>query len=304
MIALVLAAVLFVGAFVVATRSGARPASRLEPLGTPARPANRVAHVARRTADDVIDRNGRRETFESLLEDADVALKPSEALLVAAAAMFFALVAGLAVLGLAGGLLLPAMVGGIGWLVLVRRRESRRSRFADQLPDVLTLLSGNLRVGYGLLQAIETATRETDSPMADELRRATNEIRLGRDLVAAMTAIAERMASEDFGWVVQAMAINTDVGGDLAEVLDGVADTIRDRAALGRQVRALSAEGRMSAYVLVALPIGVGLLNFLTNRDYALLLFTTAPGLLMSVTGGVLMVAGCLWLRRLVRPVY
>ncbi len=112
------------------------------------------------------------------------------------------------------------------------------------------------------------AASEAPSPTCDELGRVLAENRMGRDITDSLRASAARMDSEDFGWAVQAMEINRTVGGNLAEVLDSVADTIRTRAGLVRQVQALSAEGRMSAYVLLALPVIVAVLVTLTSPHY------------------------------------
>jgi tight adherence protein B len=199
---------------------------------------------------------------------------------------------------------MPATFIGVSWLFLRKRRDRRRARFSEQLPDVLQLLAGNLRVGYGLLQSVDTAAKEAEAPASDELRRAIAEMRLGRDSIESLAAIGERLANEDFGWVVQAISINREVGGDLAEVLDSVAETVRARAHLARHVSALAAEGRMSAKVLLAMPIAIGAFTWLTNRSYVSLLFSSGLGLALVGVGVVLMVTGSLWLRRLIRPVY
>ena len=136
--------------------------------------------------------------------------------------------------------------------VLTVRADRRRARFSDQLGDTLQLLAGSLRAGYGLLQAIDAVAQEAEEPTRQEFRRLVIETRLGRDLTDALHSMADRVGGEDFEWVVQAIEIHREVGGDLAEVLDTVAGTIRERNQLHRQVKALSAEGRLSAYVLMA----------------------------------------------------
>lgn len=140
--------------------------------------------------------------------------------------------------------------------------------------------------------------------MADELRRLTTEVRLGRDVNDALDAMAERLANEDFEWVTQAIRINREIGGDLSEVLDRVAETIRARNHVRRQVAALSAEGRMSAFVLFLLPIGLAGIMTITNRAYIGLLFSRSIGFVMIGIAVALLTAGGLWLKALVRPVY
>jgi tight adherence protein B len=197
------------------------------------------------------------------------------------------------------GLVLPP---ALALPVLTALQDQRRRKFSDQLGDTLVLLSSSLRAGYGLVQAVDAVARETDAPMSVEFGRVVVETRLGRDLNEALDAVAQRVGSEDFEWVVEAMEIHREVGGDLAEVLDHVAETIRARTRIVRQVRALAAEGKISAIVLFALPIAVGILIASSNPDYTDRLFNTTAGKIMLAVAAALMVAGGLWLRRLVRP--
>ena len=183
------------------------------------------------------------------------------------------------------------------------RADRRRARFTEQLSDTLQLLSGTLRAGYGLMQAVDAVAKEGESPTGEEFRRVVVETRLGRDLTECLQALADRMGGEDIAWVVQAVDINREVGGDLAEVLDTVAATIRERAQIRRQVKALSAEGRLSAYVLVALPVFLIGVMSLTNRSYVGEL-THGTGLVLATGGAALLAVGAAWLRRLCRLVY
>ncbi len=134
----------------------------------------------------------------------------------------------------------------------------RRKKFLSQLPDTLQLLSGTLRAGYSLMQGVEAVSQEVEDPMGHELRRVVTESRLGRPLEESLDGVAERMDSADFSWAVMAIRIQREVGGNLSELLLTVADTMTQRERLRRDVRALTAEGRMSAIVLGLLPIGLG----------------------------------------------
>ena len=198
-------------------------------------------------------------------------------------------------------LLIVPMVARLGLDVLGRRR---RKKFTDQLAETLQILSGTLRAGHGLSQGIDTIAREAESPTSEEVRRLSIEIRLGRDLVDGLKSLADRMESEDFRWVAQAIEIQRDVGGDLAEVLDSGAATIRDRTRIRRQVSALSAEGRMSAWVLMILPFGLAAVMGVTNPEYLSPLFTEAKGYKLLAVGAALLVGGGLWLRRIVKPIF
>ena len=146
--------------------------------------------------------------------------------------------------------------------------------------------------------------RETESPTAEEFRRLTVETRLGRDFPDALRALAARVRSQDFEWVVQSLEIHRDVGGDLAEVLDAVSGTIRDRNRVRRQVRALSAEGRMSAIVLVALPFVLAAVTAVLDPEYVGELTASGAGIGMIAGGGVLLAIGGVWLHRIVKPTF
>ena len=150
------------------------------------------------------------------------------------------------------------------------------------------------------MQAIASVAREAEEPTKDEFARILNETRVGRELRIALDETAARMASDDFVWVTQAIAINREVGGNLAEVLDGVGHTIRERNQIRGQVKALSAEGKLSAYVLMALPIGVVLFLSMANPDYIGKLVENLAGYVMIGVCAVLMIVGALWLRKVV----
>ena len=140
-------------------------------------------------------------------------------------------------------------------------------------------MAGSLQAGLSLPQGMDTIVREGAEPMATEFRRALVETRLGVSIEDALESIGERMMSDDFQWCVMAIRIQREVGGNLAELLLQVAGTLRERDYLRRQVKSLSAEGRFSAYILLALPPGIMLYEFVTNRDYLRPLYTTGVGL-------------------------
>jgi tight adherence protein B len=146
--------------------------------------------------------------------------------------------------------------------------------------------------------------RESEAPTSVEFRRLVVETRLGRDLSDALQALADRMRSRDMQWVVQAIDINREIGGNLAEILDTITTTIRDRNRLRRQVSALTAEGRLSAIVVMILPFALAGVMAVTNPTYIRVLFTTRIGVLLLAGGGALMLGGALWLRKLVSPVF
>lgn len=201
---------------------------------------------------------------------------------------------GLAVLGLVLGTIGP-------WLYMKFRHGRRLNRFNGQLAETLGLMAGGLQAGLSLPQAIDSVVREGNEPMAGELRRALVEQRLGVDITDALEGVGFRMDSEDFNWIVMAIRIQREVGGNLAEILHTVADTLREREYLRRQVRALSAEGRLSGYILTALPPLIGLYMMFANPDYVSLLYTTLPGFILLGVAAVLLGIGSFAMSKLAK---
>ena len=204
-----------------------------------------------------------------------------------------------------GNLLIGLVLGGLAWLgmkfglnFMIRRRQAK---FADQLPDMLQFVAGSLRSGFSLGQGLDAAVREDTQPVAGEFSRALQESRIGVDLEDALDQVADRMESADLRWTVIAIRIQRETGGNLAEVLGNTVETMRERAQLRRHVRALSAEGRLSAYILVSLPIGIGGWLFLTRRSYVAVLYTTTPGIILLILAVLLVVGGALWMRKMVK---
>lgn len=210
------------------------------------------------------------------------------------------------VTALTGNIVIGFLVGiPAGWLgmrlSLSVRISRRRAAFSDQLPDMLQLIAGSLRAGFSLAQALGSVVREDTQPAAGEFSRALAEARIGVDMEAALEGVADRMDSGDLRWTVMAIRIQREVGGNLAEVLGTTVGTMRERAYLHRHVRALSAEGRLSAYILTALPVLVGGWLFFSDRSYMRPLYTTGVGLLMLAGSAVLLVLGAAWMRVLIK---
>jgi tight adherence protein B len=198
------------------------------------------------------------------------------------------------------GVLVAVATPVVARLLLRLITGRRRKAFADQLDDTLQLLAGGLRAGHSLLRAIDAVSREAEAPTSEEFARVVNQARLGRDLNDALDETAARMGSEDFSWVAQAIGIHREVGGDLASVLDEVGHTIRERNQIRRQVAALSAEGKMSAYVLLALPFVVLGILTLTTPTYVAR-FTEGPvGYALMAAAAVMLSIGSLWMRKVV----
>jgi tight adherence protein B len=165
----------------------------------------------------------------------------------------------------------------------------------------MRLLAGTLRAGFPLSQAVASASAELDGPMGEEMRRVARESSLGRPLPDALVSLGDRMGSEDIAWVGMAIEIQQQSGGNLADVLDQVARSVTDRQRLDREVRALTAEGRLSAIVLGILPPALAVVIAVVNPAYVSVLFTTPNGRAMSVAAVVGMVAGFVWMSRIVQ---
>jgi tight adherence protein B len=251
---------------------------------------------------------GRESTSKTmaLIERADLPLRAGEWWVLRVVAMFAAVAATMllldggvlmklfaAVLGLGLGLVLPAFV-----LRFLAKRRTKK--FESQLPDVLTLVASSLSTGFSLLQALDAVAKDAAEPAAKEFSRALAETRIGADVGDALDRMAERTGSVNMRWTTMAIKIQREVGGNLAETLRTTAKTLREREELGRHVRALSAEGRLSAYILIALPIGIFLYTMKTNREYIELLWTRPLGLAMMAAGLVSLGVGVFWMRKVV----
>lgn len=259
---------------------------------------------AKETAANVLRRNKDLDArISARLQGAGSELKSSEWLLVHGAIFFLAGLAGLLIGGgnlLIGGFFLAAGLFG-PWMYLGFRRGRRRKAFNSGLPDTLQLMSGSLAAGLSLAQSVDTIVREGQEPIAGEFRRVLVETRLGVSLEDALEGVGERFSSKDFEWVVMAIKIQRQVGGNLAELLDTVAATMREREYVRRQVAALAAEGKLSAWVLGGLPPLFMVYLLLTNYDYVIVMFQKPLGWAMLAGAATILAVGVFWMSRLVK---
>ncbi|NNC81152.1 MAG: VWA domain-containing protein [Acidimicrobiales bacterium] len=255
-------------------------------------------------ADRRLDSHGRRSKLTRSLERAGIDLRPGEYVVVAgSAAIAVAFISSLFVPWILSLVFAGAVILGSRAL-LARQARVRVDDFIEQLPSTLQLIAGALRAGYALPQCAETVASEAESPTADEFHRLVTEHRLGRDFGEALQAMADRIDREEFTWVVQALEIHRTVGGDLAEVLDNINGTLRDRNFVKRQVSALTAEGRYSAYVILSLPFIVAGVLMVTNPEYIGRLFDGLRGALAIMFVFLLMAIGSLWMKMLLKAKY
>ena len=259
-----------------------------------------LAGRVRAVGDRFAAREGKEGNLVRSLDHAGLALRPGEFVVVSATAVIAGVTGGLVLAGVPGAVVLGAAAAAAPKLFLRFRTGRRRNAFSEQLEATLAIIAGSIRAGYGLTQAMSTVADESPSPTSDEFNRVVVENRLGRPIDEAMRDLSERMDNEDLQWVVEAVEIQHDVGGNLAEILDTVGQTIRDRNRVRRQVQALSAEGRLSAIILVLLPIVIAGLITMISPDYIAELTDTALGRVMLGGAVLLMLAGGAWLRKIV----
>lgn len=245
------------------------------------------------------ERRGLVSWLERALESADMPLRAGEALFFYLALAFVLFALSIVV---SGSFVVALIV--LGLLVMVPpaflkyKAKRRRVKFQAMLPDTLQLMAGSLKAGYSMMQGLEAVSQEVEDPMGKELRRIVVESRLGRPLEESMEDAADRMSSPDFSWAVMAIRIQREVGGNLAELLLTVAETMVQRERLRRDVKALTAEGRVSAIVLGILPVALGFVMFAINPEYISVLFHKTVGQMMLVGSILLALAGFFWMKK------
>ena len=259
---------------------------------------------AKSAAAQLLKRNKSVEMrINARLEGAGTQLNASEWLLIHVGITLLAGFVGTLIGG--GRLLIGSMflLGGVvvPWFWLGFKRSRRRKTFGRNLPDTLQLMAGSLTAGLSLAQSIDTIVNEGSEPISSEFRRVLVETRLGVSLETALEGVAERFESKDFAWVVMAINIQRRVGGNLAELLETVAATIREREYMRRQVAALAAEGKLSAFVLGGLPPLFFIYLLFTRYEYVSTLFREPLGWLMLGGSVVILGVGAFWMSRIIK---
>ncbi len=280
-----------------------RVQARLGSYGRAVAPTGRFAWLRRFSAgaERAAERGGLLRGIDSVLETSNVPVSAGEAVLGGiAVATLVGLVSALALESIVAGVVIAALMVVL-LIVAVKEAAGReRRRFEAQLPDTLNLIATSLRAGYSLLQSVEAVAEQAPQPTAREFGRAVSEVRLGRAVPEALHGVADRVESIDFDWAVMAMEIQREIGGNLAEILTSASATLVARTRLRREVRALTAEGRLTAIVLVALPFGLFAYIWTVNRDYIQALLDATIGLVALGGAAILMGVGIFWLRRII----
>jgi tight adherence protein B len=263
---------------------------------------SRITGMTTEAVSEFLERRGWTRKVAEALENAGIKSSPADFLVLVAVAAVVAAAVGTVVGGLLLGMLFFLVAPVVAKLVVGLLTTRRKRIFADQLDNTLQLFSGSLRAGHSLLRAVDAVARESPAPTSEELARVVDETRLGMDLNESLDRAARRMESEDFSWVAQAIGIHREVGGDLADVLDRVSATIRERNQIKRQVRTLSAEGKMSAYILMALPVLIAGILSLIAPDYISKFLTSGfLGYAMIVVALLMFAVGGFWMSRIIK---
>ena len=252
-------------------------------------------------AEGVAADRGSTQMIEAALEQANIPLRPGEAII---GTIGMAFIAGIVVGAVSQSAIFALLVGVLilvfAFLAVKSVASREKKRFTSQLPDTLTLTSTSLRAGYSLLQAVEAVAQESPEPTRREFGRALTEIRLGRPMIDALGDIAVRMESQDCEWAVLAISIQREVGGNLAEVLQTTAEMMNQRDRLRREMKALTAEGRISAVIMGVLPFFLfGLISFV-NPSYLAPLYSTPIGLGLVGFAILLIIAGVVWMQKII----
>jgi tight adherence protein B len=264
----------------------------------------RPAHMPRQltyVADRLVGGSSAGQRLARRLEHAGWAIGSGEFLtIVVIGALLFG-VLGFVLASVPGALAGVALAAFAPFAVLSNAAGRRLAAIQGQLADTLMVIASSMRAGHSFLQSLDSAAKEIDQPAAGEFGRVLREIRLGRDTDDALEALVERVGSQDLEWAVTAIEVQRKIGGNLAEVLETVANTIRERDTLRRQMRVLSAESRISVVVLTVLPILIAIYLMIVNPEYLRTLTTTTPGKIISISALALMGIGYLWMKRITK---
>jgi tight adherence protein B len=251
--------------------------------------------------DAMVTRRGFGTSMQTDLARADLKLRISEFMALTAlsiVAFFFLarLIFGSTLLGM-----VFAVVGFFVPRIYVNIRKARRlNAFNDQLGDTITLLANSLRSGYTIVQSMKTVAEQLPDPMATEFHRVTQEIGLGLHYEEALNNLLRRVPSDDLDLMITAVNIQGKVGGNLAEILDVIGHTIRERVRIKGEIRVLTAQQMISGYILTGLPVVLGLVLYSINRSYVGRMFTEPCGWIMIGVAVLMIASGFLIIRKIV----
>jgi len=264
-----------------------------------------VEGIERRSAMDgleaAVSRRGFAANIQTDLAQADLKLRVAEFILLTMASIVLFFFLGRLIFDSAIMGMVFAVAGFFAPRIYVNVRKRRRlNAFNDQLGDTINLLANSLRSGFSIVQSMETVAEQLPDPMATEFHRVTQEIGLGLNYEEALQNMLRRVPSDDLDLMVTAINIQGRVGGNLAEILDTIGHTIRERVRIKGEIRVLTAQQMISGYILTLLPVGLGLVLYLLNRQYIGRMFQDPCGWIMIVVSIIMIVVGFLIIRKIV----
>lgn len=236
------------------------------------------------------------------VEHSGVTVKPTSFVILTGILSALSFVALLYVLkgNIPAAILAAAVIGFIPFVYLGYRKKQRQNRFAEQLPDALIMIARSLRAGHSLTSAVELVSQELPEPTGGLFKIAYDQQHLGMRMAESLGTLLEKIDSVDLHFFVTIIRINSETGGNLAEILDKLAETITSRLQIRRQVQTFTAEGRMSGYVLVLLPVFVFVAFYLRNPGYMEVFFTEQVCQMILVAAGMAQIVGFLIIRKIV----
>lgn len=246
-----------------------------------------------------LDRMGIRKRLQNELLQAGLLLRPSELVTLMLGTLCVGFTVGLFLHGAVVALALGLVGAGLPWVYIRGRKARRRKALVGQLAEALGMMASSLRSGYSFMRAIQVVTSEMDPPIAEEFGRVLDELNVGVSHERALKHLMDRCPSGDIELVVTACQIQATVGGNLAEILDTTAAMIRERVRLQGEIAALTAEGRLSAGILTALPVFMALVVSHLSPGYMNPLIDTRVGLMMLGGAGGAMLMGVLVIKKM-----
>ncbi|HEX6777237.1 MAG TPA: type II secretion system F family protein, partial [Ktedonobacterales bacterium] len=254
----------------------------------------------------MVDRAVSRQSFgQNLARDlarADLKITVGEYVVAVALFVCLGILVGIALRNFVIGLVLVVAAVMVPRMLVSRKRATRLRDFNNQLADTITLLANSLRSGYSLLQAMELVSREARPPMATEFERVVREVGLGLSPEEALANLVRRIQSDDLELMVTAINVQREVGGNLAEILETISTTIRERVKLKGEIKVLTSQQQYSGYIIAAMPVVLALVLFAINPTYMLKLFTETHWCGACLVGGsaVMIVSGFLVILKIV----
>jgi tight adherence protein B len=242
---------------------------------------------------------------EQELAQTDIPLKAEELVVIQTVAVLLPIMASRVMPSYLFLAVVLALAGTFGPTIYIRQAKNiRLKKFNSQLGEALVVMSNSLRAGFSFLQALDSLKKEMPPPISTEFGRALQEMRLGTPTEEALINMTKRVRSDDLELIVTAVSIQRQVGGNLAEILDNIAFTIRERLRIKGELKTLTAQGRISGLIVGFLPLIMLVLIFMVNREYIMPLFTTTFGLIMLAAAVVSQCIGIAVIRRIVNIEY